>query len=176
MTAVPPGPGEEFVDVEELITSAELIDEVERQFSLLIRQARHSLQRRSAELHPGLTTLGYKVATILVREEPLPQGALAEKLGSDKATVSRTVRQLEEFALVERSPDPTDRRVMLLRLTPEGRDRVTASTAEDRRLLRSKLGTWDPEALRDFVTLLARLNQGTGRSAAPHSVPGPAVR
>lgn len=137
----------------------ELISEVERQFSILVRQARHSLQRRSAELHPGLMTIGYKVASVLSREEPLTQGQLAEELGSDKATISRAVKQLEELQIVERSPDPQDRRAALLHLTADGRDRVLASSAAERQLLHSKLVDWDAEALRDFIALLSRLNQ-----------------
>ncbi|MGO1972363.1 MAG: MarR family winged helix-turn-helix transcriptional regulator [Propionibacteriaceae bacterium] len=144
---------------EEPAAAEELISEVERQFSILIRQARHSLQRRSAELHPGLMTVGYKVATVLSREEPLTQGQLVEELGSDKATISRAVKQLEEFAIVARSPAPQDRRAALLHLTADGRERVLASTAPERQLLHSKLVSWDTEALQDFIALLSRLNQ-----------------
>lgn len=137
----------------------ELINEVERQFSILIRQARRSLQRRSAELQPGLMTIGYKVATVLSREEPLTQGQLVEELGSDKATISRAVKQLEEYEIVERSPDPQDRRAALLHLTADGRERVLASSATERQLLHTKLVDWDAEALQDFIALLSRLNQ-----------------
>lgn len=137
----------------------ELINEVERQFSTLIRQARRSLQRRSAELHPSLMTIGYKVATVLSREEPLTQGQLVEELGSDKATISRAVKQLEEYEIVERSPDPQDRRASLLHLTADGRERVLASSATERQLLHSRLVNWDAEALQDFIALLSRLNE-----------------
>lgn len=139
----------------------ELIDEVERQFAILVRQARHSLRRRSAEVHPDLTTMGYKVAAVLSREEPLTQGRIVDELDSDKATVSRTVKQLEELALVERSPDPTDRRSWLLRLTAEARERVQASTSSERKLLHSRLANWDIASLEEFISLLSRLNESS---------------
>lgn len=148
--------------------SEDLISEVERQFSILVRQARHSLRRRAADLHPGLMTVGYKVATVLSREEPRTQGQLAEELGSDKATISRAVKQLEELELVHRTPDPQDRRASLVHLTPTGRERVLASSAAERRLLHSRLSSWSADELERFISLLARLNENEREGQSQH--------
>ncbi|NLN20381.1 MAG: MarR family transcriptional regulator [Syntrophomonadaceae bacterium] len=45
---------------------------------------------------------------------------LAELLGLDKSTLSRTVNTMVEQGLVTREPDPDDRRYVKIKLTPTG--------------------------------------------------------
>ncbi len=54
-------------------------------------------------------------------EEPLPMSALAERLSCDASYVTGLADRLAERDLVERVPDPDDRRVRQLVLTDEGR-------------------------------------------------------
>lgn len=49
-------------------------------------------------------------------------GELGERLGIDKSYVTAIADSLEKAGLVERQPDPTDRRVRNLVLTAEGRE------------------------------------------------------
>lgn len=46
---------------------------------------------------------------------------VAETLGTDITTFSRQVQSLVKMNLVNKTPDPTDRRVYILSLTPEGK-------------------------------------------------------
>ncbi len=54
-------------------------------------------------------------------DEPLPMSALAERLSCDASYVTGLADRLEERELVERVPDPDDRRVKQLVLTERGR-------------------------------------------------------
>ena len=54
-------------------------------------------------------------------DEPKPMGRIAQILGGDGSNVTWLTDRLEERGLVERRPDPNDRRVKLLHLTDEGR-------------------------------------------------------
>ena len=87
----------------------------------------------------GVSMWGYVVLTAL-RDEPMrAQATLARVIGADKTRLIAVLDELQERGLIEREPDPADRRVRLLRLTPEGR-RLHASVrseirAEERRLL-----------------------------------------
>ncbi len=63
----------------------------------------------------------------------LPRGVLADRLHCDPSNVTFLVDRLEERGLVERSDDPTDRRVKAISLTPAGvaaRDRLVAVTVD----------------------------------------------
>ncbi len=52
--------------------------------------------------------------------QPMPMGALAEKLSCDASYITGLADQLEERGLVSREPDPDDRRVRRLVITPLG--------------------------------------------------------
>ncbi len=52
---------------------------------------------------------------------PLPRRKLAERLGCDPSNVTWLADRLEEQNLLNRVPDPTDRRVRALTLTKAGR-------------------------------------------------------
>ncbi len=53
-------------------------------------------------------------------ETPVNQTHLAEAYGVSKATVTGLIDGLERDSMVERLPDPTDRRASLVRLAPAG--------------------------------------------------------
>ena len=57
-------------------------------------------------------------------EGPLSLSGLAEAIGVDAPYATLIVDSLEERGLVERQPDPADRRRKLVTLTPAGRDAV----------------------------------------------------
>jgi DNA-binding MarR family transcriptional regulator len=61
---------------------------------------------------------------IWLAEGPLSLSGLAEAVGVDAPYATLIVDNLEERGLVERQPDPADRRRKLVTLTPEGRDAV----------------------------------------------------
>jgi DNA-binding MarR family transcriptional regulator len=82
---------------------------------------------------------GYAVLSALADEPMRTQAALARAIGADKTRIIGTLDELQERALIEREPDPEDRRVRLLRLTPAGRQlyasvRAEIRAAEDRLL------------------------------------------
>ena len=61
---------------------------------------------------------------IWLTEGPLSLSGLAEAVGVDAPYATLIVDSLEERGLVERQPDPADRRRKLVTLTPAGRDAV----------------------------------------------------
>lgn len=64
---------------------------------------------------------GYSVLTALDDTPVRTQAALAEAIGADKSRIIGTLDELQQAGLIERSPDPADRRVRLLSITPQGR-------------------------------------------------------
>jgi len=62
---------------------------------------------------------------IWLSDGPLSLSGLAEAVGVDAPYATLIVDSLEERGLVERQPDPADRRRKLVTLTPAGRDAVT---------------------------------------------------
>jgi DNA-binding MarR family transcriptional regulator len=89
----------------------------------------------------------------LLSLEPLPMRKLARKLKCEPSNVTGIVDRLESRGLVERRPDPADRRVKLAAATDEGL-RVARELREGLRFARAPLaGLSDEErlALRDLL-------------------------
>ena len=87
---------------------------------------------------------------MLHERETLPMGQIAELLFCDASNVTLLVDRLEQRGLIERRPDPADRRVKQIAVTPAGRKLqrkvlerlfvppagITALSAADQRALR----------------------------------------
>lgn len=89
----------------------------------------------------------------LLSLEPLPMRKLAQRLRCEPSNVTGIVDRLESRGLVERRPDPADRRVKLAAATDEGRA-VARSLRESLRFAREPLaGLSDAErlSLRDLL-------------------------
>lgn len=69
----------------------------------------------------GLSMWGYSVLLGLDQSPVRTQAALAEAIGADKSRIIPVLDELAEQGLIERRPDPEDRRVRLLEITDKGR-------------------------------------------------------
>jgi DNA-binding MarR family transcriptional regulator len=86
-------------------------------------RALHHMQERWAEKH-GLSEGRLGVLFRLYRCGPTPLGDLATELDSTPRNITGLVDHLERDGLVERVPDPEDRRSVRARLTDTGRTRI----------------------------------------------------
>lgn len=80
-------------------------------------------QERWAEYH-GLSAGRLGVLFRLLRGGDTPLGEMAVALDSTPRNVTGLVDHLERDGLVERVPDPDDRRSIRARLTPKGREKI----------------------------------------------------
>jgi MarR family transcriptional regulator, organic hydroperoxide resistance regulator len=88
-----------------------------------------------------LSMWAYSVLVGLGDEPVRTQAALAQAVGADKTRIIPILDDLQDWGLINREPDPDDRRVRLVSLTATGRRvRTSAQTAiqrqEDRLLSR----------------------------------------
>ena len=74
----------------------------------------------------GLTFAGFNTLFIVWIWAPVEPREIARLSGVTRATVSSTVGRLERDGLVSRSRHPEDRRLVLVDLTPAGRDLIEA--------------------------------------------------
>jgi DNA-binding MarR family transcriptional regulator len=65
---------------------------------------------------------GYVVLNALDQSPVRAQAALADAIGADKTRIIPTLDELQQKGYIERRPDPDDRRVRLLEITPSGRE------------------------------------------------------
>ena len=111
----------------------------------------------------GLTMWGYVVLLALDRAPMRSQAALAEAIGADKTRIIATLDHLQRTGLIERTPDPDDRRVRLLAITEAGRAVKDAAQADVQRGEERWLGELAADERRVFLDVLRRLTQDHGR-------------
>jgi DNA-binding MarR family transcriptional regulator len=119
-------------------------------------------QFKSTIAGQNLSYYGFKLLSHLRRSGPpyrLTPTDLSRRLLVSSGTLTNQIDQLEEAGLVARSPDPNDRRGVLVELTAEGRRRVDAALlahAEDERLSLAALSADDQALLRNLLRKLLR--------------------
>ena len=69
---------------------------------------------------------GYQVLAAAATGAAGSQLALGRQLGVDRTVMTYLLDELEQAGLVERTPDPTDRRARRITLTEDGRARLCA--------------------------------------------------
>ena len=86
----------------------------------ITRTARRLRQQASGELTP---TSAAALATVELHG-PLTPSEIADIERVKRPTATRTLRHLADRGLVDRTPDPTDRRSALVAITADGRERL----------------------------------------------------
>jgi len=91
------------------------------------------------------------------------QAAIATELGLDRTVMTYLVDDLEKAGLVERRPDPADRRARRVLLTPSGDTALSAATERIRAVESRVLGALSD----DDATLFRRLLVSAAADAPP---------
>jgi DNA-binding MarR family transcriptional regulator len=140
------------------VADDETVRALEHEMGVLVRRLRRLIAERARQVHPDLAPVGYSMLVAL-QDEPRRASELVDLFSIDKGAVSRQVQSLLELGLIERTPDPEDRRAAILAITPLGHERMEA-VAEDRRTeVRERLGDWTDDDLAQLVGSMARYNQ-----------------
>ncbi len=94
---------------------------------------------------------------LLTRRDERPMKELAARLRVEPSTATRAVQRLENSGLVERFPSPDDGRVVLVRITDEGRRRHDAVAARRSIAMMHILSEFDPGERAQLADLMDRL-------------------
>lgn len=143
------------------IASRRLQTEVMLAFSRIhqqiLRRAARRLQDAGIE---GITPARANALVVLFNaRRPLNARELASELAISEVTVSRFIKRMEEDGWVERAPDPTDGRAMLLRPTAHAREQFSALVQVSNAVLDDLFGGFaeaDLEALASVVDRVQR--------------------
>jgi DNA-binding MarR family transcriptional regulator len=140
------------------MATEETMRALEHEVGVLVRRVRRVIAERARMVHPELSAVSYSMLGALQSEGPKRASDLVELFSIDKGAVSRHVQVLLEHGLVERSPDPDDRRAAIISITDEGRTRMENVQQQRRERWEAALGSWGEDELRDFTRALANYN------------------
>jgi DNA-binding MarR family transcriptional regulator len=114
----------------------------------------------------GLTMWGYSVLLALGDQPVRTQAALAEMIGADKTRIIPDLDELQRRGMIDRDPDPDDRRVRLVSITSAGRRARDRAQSEIQRGEDAMLAQFSTSDRRAFLHVARTLAQQT-RSGRP---------
>jgi DNA-binding MarR family transcriptional regulator len=137
---------------------------VESTLMMTSHAVRKAFDHRFAAL--GLNLSQASVLAYLQESGAMTQTRISERLGIGRAATGTVIDHLESRGLVERKPDPGDRRVWLVAVTQAGKD-LAAKINEIDRVLRSELRVGITRTERQqLAKLLLRLQANISRALA----------
>ncbi|TWH10354.1 DNA-binding MarR family transcriptional regulator [Rhodococcus rhodochrous J45] len=126
-----------------------LVAEIERVQVALIQAARQLRMMDRA----GSSQSARSALAAIVKFGPLSMSELTAHEGVDPASVSRTVRKLEESGAVARRTSETDGRVNLIEVTESGRELFMRSRRELTEIIVGRMSGFTSEQLSTVVAL-----------------------
>jgi len=145
------------------VADDETMRALEHEMGVLVRRIRRLIAERARMVHPDLSPVAYSMLMALNDSGPRRASDLVDLFSIDKGAVSRQVGALLDLGLIERSPDPEDRRAAILAITEEGSRRLSTIADMRRREVLERLSGWSDEDLRGFVDVMARYNNALER-------------
>ncbi|HEV2370828.1 MAG TPA: MarR family transcriptional regulator [Streptosporangiaceae bacterium] len=134
--------------------------------ALLHQTARDLATLLDRQLAPlGVTAQQAALLLHASRQQHRPS-QLMSLLGTDTAGMTKLADRLEAKHLIERHPDPQDRRSVLITLTPDGRALVPRLAPVFGRVTGQLLNGFSPGEVSTLTTMLERM-RGNIASAAP---------
>ena len=133
--------------------------ELENDFLVLLYDVARQMRTRADQMARtyGMTRAQWVILARLEKQPGLSQNELAALAETAPITIARLVDRLEEQGLVERCPDPQDRRVWRLRLTAKAAphlQHIKRYRAELRALMTKDL---EPEVLEAMALGLRKM-------------------
>ena len=130
----------------------------------IMRTQQILLARIESALKPfDLTFARFELLRLLsfTRHGSLPMAFASSRLQVHPTSVTNAVDRLEAAELVKRVPHPTDGRATLIEITPAGRERVDAATAELNSAIFRRTG-FDAQQTAELNALLTGFRRDAG--------------
>jgi DNA-binding MarR family transcriptional regulator len=119
-------------------------EEVDRLVALYRRAGRSLRAQDPANWAAGVTMPQLRVLFYIGRIGPVPVGQIAAGLGIAQPSATETIDKLVSKGLIERTADPSDRRVVLSALTEAGKEMIDRPWETRRAVLASALRDASP--------------------------------
>ena len=129
---------------------------------VVARTARRLRQEAGADLSPSLSS----ALAVIDRHGPLTPSELAAHERVQRPTATRVLARLEELELVDRAPDPADRRSSLISASRGGRTLLRRQRSRKNQCLARRLAALDAEevaTLERAAVILERMLDEEGR-------------
>jgi len=133
------------------------LEEIQRSLRSLVRWSRKHSSVLAHELHQGLDLTALAILSFVIEHPGSRISEVADVLRLDLSNASRQSALLERVGLIERRPDPHDRRSALLEPTERGEDVLRTASSDSRAFMEKVFADWSPEERATLARLLTRV-------------------
>ena len=137
----------------------ELLARLERLQPVLARRFSGEAHRQPPGFE-GVTLHQLMALRHIVDEGPLTMNELAARVGSGPSSATQLADRLVAHGLVERVPDPKDRRVQRLRVTKSAADTVAQFKSRRREVMAELIAPLTDSELETFVRIAEKMAAG----------------
>ncbi|WP_285727868.1 MarR family winged helix-turn-helix transcriptional regulator [Psychromicrobium xiongbiense] len=137
------------------------------EFRSALRQAVYFTRRMDAD---GKLSAAQLSLLNMLADDGLRVSAIAANLGVRMPSATESITRLAQAGLVERCADPSDSRVVVVRLTEQGRATAQAVNHQRSQVIARALSQLTPDeqnTLREAIPVMNRLNEIFGSIQAP---------
>jgi DNA-binding MarR family transcriptional regulator len=127
------------------------------QINALVSATRALSERSAAHFHPHLQPAAFHIARWLYAFGPAKPSEVAEAVGMDRSSTSTLISKMRSLGLLDTSPNPGDKRSIIVALSADGRVRVAATLDERGKEFYAHTQDWSTHDLSHLVELLRRL-------------------
>jgi DNA-binding MarR family transcriptional regulator len=106
----------------------------------------------------GLSIPEWRLVALIAEREGITQQEIGSLSRMDKVTVSRAAIALTDRGLIERQPNPADKRSQLLALSEAGRDLYAAVAPKALEMEHAVFGRFSQTELEAFAAMLRRID------------------
>lgn len=143
-----------------------LLDRLDQIFQQLLRRMHGELAQK---MEKDVTGSQFVVMKTIFEQGQMTVSAVAEALEVSLSAVTALVDRLHRAGYVERSRDENDRRLVWLKVTPAGKEKVGACLAARRQVMRDILGRLPQEDLEELVKIYEKLLSIIQTDGASHT-------
>jgi DNA-binding MarR family transcriptional regulator len=142
------------------ISRAKKLEELGKELSCLLAEARAFANETAALFDPPLSSTGFQVVQWLHAAGATRSTHIAAGLAMDRSALSRSLKQLEQAGLLAAHADPLDARATVYALTPSARSRMNQALVNKGARYEQRLATWTAAEIGTLTGLLRKLNGG----------------
>ena len=116
-----------------------------------------------ATAHDITLSIGFTLIAIY-ENEGTPVTKIAPRMGMEPNSLSRILKSMEKDDLIERIPDTSDKRKVLVKLTEKGQDKRKVSIKSVFRLNNAMLEDLDPIKVKHFYEVINAVPKSTSKT------------
>jgi len=105
----------------------------------------------------GLTVIEWYILRALYQQDGQHASDLAQSVGRAATSFTPNLDRLSEKSLIERRPDPQDRRAVCIYLTPQGEELKKQVQDSAKKIDKELSADFDKDTYNNFLTILSNL-------------------